>query len=904
MSRNAVHRLMLGAVLLAVSTAHAAIINVPGDEPTIQAGIGAAMNGDEVVVAQGEYFENINFLGKAITVRSTDPTDAGVVMATIINGGGSGSVVTCDSSEGSDTVLSGFVITNGNASNGGGMYNLFSSPTVTNCTFSGNSATGTGGGMYNTGGNPNVTNSTFSGNSAGSNGGGMFNNGNNNPTVTNCTFTGNTSLFDGGGMANQNGSSPTVTNCTFSGNSAGQFGGGMSSFAGSQTVTNCTFTMNSAEQRGGGMFNNTSNPTVTDCSFIKNTAVSFGGGMDNASSSPTLTDCSFSGNSANAGGGIFNDAGSNPTVTTCTFCANNPDDISGPFVDGGGNSFGCPCGVPQAGDCGVANGTPGCDDMECCTTICAIDPFCCQNQWDEFCALEAQEFCAIFQHPGACCLSDGSCVDVAVAADCVSLAGLYAGAGTSCAQGDCHPVACGNPASGDCDAPHATPGCADIECCAIVCEFDFFCCEEMWDDSCVETALLACPIYQQPGACCLPDGICVDVAGGAECEILFFGTFAGVGTSCAAGDCPPACGDPAAGDCCVANGNERCNDLVCCLIVCEADPLCCDVEWSQACADQANAICNVCLPPCGDPTLGSCCLPRVTPGCDDLQCCELICSLVPFCCEVQWDDQCAEAAGSICPPCQPGDCCVASGAPGCQNQVCAAAVCDIDPVCCNMEWNQSCADLANAICAACQPCEAPCPPDGVDEGEPICFDSYVDEFNNGCDAAVAFAFSPIALGQTVCGTSGVMLDSGLGDNDWYEILLEQPAELTWSVTAEFPAFLAIVDGNVGCAGYVVIAETLGQQCDPLSLTIDVEPGRYWPVVGPIDVVECGVAYTATLSIACPWDLNGSGDVGINDFLDLLAAWGPNPGHPADFDDDGFVGITDFLALLAAWGPCA
>ena len=32
------------------------------------------------------------------------------------------------------------------------------------------------------------------------------------------------------------------------------------------------------------------------------------------------------------------------------------------------------------------------------------------------------------------------------------------------------------------------------------------------------------------------------------------------------------------------------------------------------------------------------------------------------------------------------------------------------------------------------------------------------------------------------------------------------------------------------------------------------------------------------------------------------AW--NPGHPADFDGDGFVGITDFLELLANWGPCA
>jgi hypothetical protein len=54
---------------------------------------------------------------------------------------------------------------------------------------------------------------------------------------------------------------------------------------------------------------------------------------------------------------------------------------------------------------------------------------------------------------------------------------------------------------------------------------------------------------------------------------------------------------------------------------------------------------------------------------------------------------------------------------------------------------------------------------------------------------------------------------------------------------------------------------------------------------------------------CPEDINGDGEVGVLDFLDLLAAWGPNAGHPADLDGDGSVGVTDFLQLLAAWGPC-
>ena len=55
--------------------------------------------------------------------------------------------------------------------------------------------------------------------------------------------------------------------------------------------------------------------------------------------------------------------------------------------------------------------------------------------------------------------------------------------------------------------------------------------------------------------------------------------------------------------------------------------------------------------------------------------------------------------------------------------------------------------------------------------------------------------------------------------------------------------------------------------------------------------------------ACPWDLDGNGDVGIEDFLALLAAWGTDPGGPPDFDGDGDVGITDFLELFANWGPC-
>jgi hypothetical protein len=54
---------------------------------------------------------------------------------------------------------------------------------------------------------------------------------------------------------------------------------------------------------------------------------------------------------------------------------------------------------------------------------------------------------------------------------------------------------------------------------------------------------------------------------------------------------------------------------------------------------------------------------------------------------------------------------------------------------------------------------------------------------------------------------------------------------------------------------------------------------------------------------CPGDFDGDGAVGVTDFLEMLAAWGPNPGHPADLDGDGTVGVNDFLQLLGYWGPC-
>jgi len=201
-----------------------------------------------------------------------------------------------------NAILEGFTITGGNANGsfplncGGGMFNLFySSPKLTNCIFSGNSAYD-GGGMYNWYYcNPTLSNCIFSGNSStgtdfSSGGGGMYNCDYSSPKVTNCTFSDNTASNIGGGMVNWYNCGPTLINCTISSNHA-RSGGGMRNFSSAPTLTNCIITGNTARW-GGGMFNYYERGSIlTNCTFSGNSAVTYGGGMYNYGSSSMLMNC-------------------------------------------------------------------------------------------------------------------------------------------------------------------------------------------------------------------------------------------------------------------------------------------------------------------------------------------------------------------------------------------------------------------------------------------------------------------------------------------------------------------------------------------------------------------------------------------------------------------------------------
>ena len=221
---------------------------------------------------------------------------------------------------------------------GGGMYNsLGSAPSLTNVNFSGNTATGTsGGGMANEdGGDPILVDCTLTGNSAVEDGGGMYSIGSS-PTLTNVTFSNNTA-GRGGGMHSDSGSQ-SLTNVTFLANSAGS-GGGLSNVAANVNVISASFLGNSAESAGGGIYNIGSSPVLANASFLGNSAGIAGGGIYNSGGNPVLANALFSGNSAEGGGGgaIYN-SGSSPTLTNITFARNSAGDISSPnglIGDGG-----------------------------------------------------------------------------------------------------------------------------------------------------------------------------------------------------------------------------------------------------------------------------------------------------------------------------------------------------------------------------------------------------------------------------------------------------------------------------------------------------------------------------------------------------------------------------------------
>jgi hypothetical protein len=272
-----------------------------GQYCTIQSAIDDADDGDTIVVSASTYQENINFLGKAVTVRSADPNDPNVVAATIIDGSNPvdpniGSVVTFNSSEDANSVLTGFTIQNGSAQ---------TDPTVTWRLWTGNN--GDGGGALCTGASPTITKNVFKNCRAEYGGGGIFCHNNASPVITHNTFLSNYAGWYGGAVFARLNCSPTISNNTFKENQCDYLGGAVYLADHSYSkITNNWFEKNDCERLYAGAiyyFVNSS-PVIACNFFISNTAQTNGSAMNmNANTSGVVINNFFKSNATRASNG-------------------------------------------------------------------------------------------------------------------------------------------------------------------------------------------------------------------------------------------------------------------------------------------------------------------------------------------------------------------------------------------------------------------------------------------------------------------------------------------------------------------------------------------------------------------------------------------------------------------------
>jgi hypothetical protein len=329
------------------STSLAVELLVPTQYPTIQSAINDCNDGDTIIVAPGIYTgpgnRDIDFFGKAVTVRSTDPNNPNIVAATIINCNGTEADphygFSFQSGEGRNSVVSGFTITRGywNGS-GGAILCLYSSPTISKCIVKQNVCSN--GVIACGGGNPILNGCTIKNNQAtrivylvylGSSGSldvidcvitenkgeGIFVQGN-------LTIADSVIAFNDAEGVGSLGGSLTITNSTISNNGDK----GIFVYNNSAAIKNCLIERNSSST-GGAIYCVFTDSLNIESSWIINNVASNAGAIFLGFSYCRMDNCVIAGNSAERWiGGIFS-SNSTAKITNCTFYGNSAGEKAG-----------------------------------------------------------------------------------------------------------------------------------------------------------------------------------------------------------------------------------------------------------------------------------------------------------------------------------------------------------------------------------------------------------------------------------------------------------------------------------------------------------------------------------------------------------------------------------------------
>jgi len=256
---------------------------------SIQALIDSVSSGDTVLIEPGTYEGTINFQGKDIVVGSLFLTtgDSSYISQTILDAKQSGSVVRFENSEGAGAVLSGLTLTGGYAVEGGGIYCVGASPTLShlriidnhtyNCEEGEYFRAAAGGGIYIAGGEANISKVMVSGNSSEYEGGGIHMSAAD-PNLNLVTVQNNTATIFGGGMFVRN-SGPVLSRVVVIQNEA-EIGGGiyLTTFS-NLDLENVVVGDNTAIVEGGGLFVNNSVANFVNVTITRDSALVQGGSM-------------------------------------------------------------------------------------------------------------------------------------------------------------------------------------------------------------------------------------------------------------------------------------------------------------------------------------------------------------------------------------------------------------------------------------------------------------------------------------------------------------------------------------------------------------------------------------------------------------------------------------------------
>ncbi|MFM7134373.1 MAG: hypothetical protein ACKO0W_08670 [Planctomycetota bacterium] len=561
--------------------------------------------------------------------------------------------------------------------------------------------------------------------------------------------------------------------------------------------------------------------------------------------------------------------------------------------------------------CLVVHPLPGCNSTACCTTVCTVDPTCCSGDWDSNCVLLANELCvgycgatasgscyAAHANPGCdsatCCTSvcaiDAFCCNTAWDVNCALFAGFACpGSGGTC----------GGPNTGSCFTVNTTGACSDVACCNAVCAVDPTCCSSNWDYLCVLAAEKLCVDG------CIPTYDTNALEELEECDSRLndpcYGTTGGSPQAVQpnrqvkgrVGRADNSASGPDVDVFTVAVGDTDGDGIAQIQLEFTSTPTAWAALVADApCAPLSGAIFTLSSQFCVEANSPAVCVPAGTyrvfvsagtfpqPGGSTIGC--VGGNAYTF--KVNVGQNCTTPCG------QPGrSCFVARSTPGCTDGACCQSVCQVDPICCSDLWDELCVERAGTLCLSAPPANDLCagaPLVEVGETMANTLRSGVElpQATKPCGGAqfsrdVFLRFKAPADGEVVVETCG----------SWFDTVVA-----VYGGSCASPTLVGCNDNATICAGANASRVTFIASCGDEYIV------RVGPKSGAGGEVVVRIATSAAPCPQCPADRDGDGIVGAQDLAALLAGWGSAAG---DITGDGTTNANDLAALLAGWGAC-